>query len=54
MSNLPELIIQAADGVTLNGVDGGSTSITAQWGGATIKKIDENEWIIVGKINDVA
>ena len=49
-----ELTIEAVAGVTLNGVDGGSTSITAQWGGATIKKIDENEWIIVGKINDVA
>jgi hypothetical protein len=49
-----ELIIQADGGVTLNGVDGGSTSITAQWGGATIKKIDTDEWIIVGKINDVA
>ena len=49
-----ELTIEAVEGVTLNGVDGGSTSITAQWGGATIKKIDENEWIIVGKINDVA
>ena len=47
------LTIQAASGVTLNGVDSGSTSITAQWGGATIKKIDTNEWIIVGKINDV-
>ena len=49
-----ELTIEAVSGVTLNGVDRGSTSITAQWGGATIKKIDENEWIIVGKINDVA
>ena len=49
-----ELTIQAEDGVTLNGVGGGSTLITAQWGGATIKKIDRNEWIIVGKINDVA
>ena len=49
-----ELTIEAVEGVTLNGVDGGSTSITAQWGGATIKKIDTNEWIIVGKINDVA
>jgi hypothetical protein len=49
-----ELTIEAVAGVTLNGVDGGSTSITAQWGGATIKKIDTNEWIIVGKINDVA
>ena len=48
------LAIAADVGVNLNGVDGGSTSITAQWGGATIKKIDANEWIIVGKINDVA
>ncbi len=48
-----ELTIEAVAGVTLNGVDGGSTSITAQWGGATIKKIDTNEWIIVGKINNV-
>jgi hypothetical protein len=49
-----KLTIQADGGVTLNGVDRGSTSITAQWGGATIKKIDTDEWIIVGKINDVA
>lgn len=49
-----ELTISGDTGVTLNGVSAGSTSITAQWGGATIKKIDTNEWIIVGKINDVA
>ena len=49
-----ELTIEAVAGVTLNGFDGGLTSITAQWGGATIKKIDTDEWIIVGKINDVA
>ena len=49
-----ELTIEAVSGVTLNGVDRGSTSITAQWCGATIKKIDRDEWIIVGKINDVA
>ena len=49
-----ELTIQGDTGVTLNGVSAGSTAITAQWGGATIKKIDTNEWIIVGKINDVA
>jgi hypothetical protein len=49
-----QLTIEAVAGVTLNGVDRGSTSITAQWGGATIKKIDRDEWIIVGKINDVA
>jgi len=49
-----QLTIQAVAGVTLNGVSAGSTAITAQWGGATIKKIDTDEWIIVGKINDVA
>ena len=48
------MTIQGDSGVTLNGVNGGSTAITAQWGGATIKKIDTDEWIIVGKINDVA
>ena len=50
-----ELTIQAAGAaITLNGVSAGSTAITAQWGGATIKKIATDEWIIVGKINDVA
>ena len=49
-----ELNILGDAGVTLNGVSGGSTAITAQWGGATIKKIDTDEWVIVGKINDVA
>lgn len=49
-----ELTISGDTGVTLNGVSAGSTAVTAQWGGATIKKIDTNEWIIVGKINDVA
>lgn len=50
-----QLTIQAAGAsVTLNGVSAGSTTITAQWGGATIKKIDTDEWVIVGKINDVA
>lgn len=49
-----ELTIIGGGGVTLNGVEEGSTAITAQWGGATIKKIDTNEWVIVGKINDVA
>lgn len=50
-----ELTIQAAGAaITLNGVSAGSTAITAQWGGATIKKIATDEWVIVGKINDVA
>jgi len=48
------LTIVAVSGVRLNGVTAGSTTVTAQWGGATIKKILANQWIIVGKINDVA
>lgn len=48
------LTIAGDAAVTLNGVSGGRTAITAQWGGATIKKIDTDEWVIVGKINDVA
>jgi hypothetical protein len=48
------LTIVAVAGVRLNGVTAGSTTVTAQWGGATIKKILANQWIIVGKINDVA
>ena len=47
------LTIVAVAGVRLNGVTAGSTTVTAQWGGATIKKILANQWIIVGKINDV-
>ena len=49
-----ELTIEGGTGLTLNGVSAGSTAITAQWGGATIKKIATDEWVIVGKINDVA
>jgi hypothetical protein len=48
------LTIIAVSGVRLNGIDAGSTAVTARWGGATIKKIATDEWIIVGKINDVA
>lgn len=36
--------------VTLNGSAGGTVAVTAQWGGVSIKKIDANEWIAVGKI----
>lgn len=44
------LVITGDTGVTLNGAVAGSVSVTAQWGGVTIKKIAENEWIAVGKI----
>ena len=46
--------IQARGGVTLNGITGGYVETTAQWAGASLKKILRNEWIIVGKITDVA
>lgn len=36
--------------VTLNGSAAGTVAVTAQWGGLSIKKIDVNEWIAVGKI----
>lgn len=48
------LTITADSGVVLNGVTAGSTTVTEQWGGCTIKKIDTDEWIIVGKINTVS
>ena len=44
------LAITGDTGVTLNGAVAGSVSVTAQWGGVTIKKINTNEWIAVGKI----
>ena len=36
--------------VFLNGLDLNAVAVTAQWGGVTIKKIAEDEWIAVGKI----
>jgi len=42
-------ITSVAD-VFLNGLDSNTVAVTAQWGGVTIKKIDEDEWIAVGKI----
>jgi hypothetical protein len=44
------LAITATAGVTLNGVDGASKSVSAQWGAAAIRKISTNGWIIVGAI----
>ena len=44
------LRITSATGVTLNGLDPNTVAVTAQWGGVTIKKIAEDEWIAVGKI----
>lgn len=46
--------IKAGDSVTLNGITGGYVETTAQWAGASLKKILRDRWIIVGKITDVA
>lgn len=45
--------ITAAAGVTLDGVTG-STTISAQWKGATLTKISTNGWMIEGAIGPVA
>jgi hypothetical protein len=42
------LTITAAAGVTLNGTDGGSVTLSAQWGAAAIRKTAANAWIAVG------
>lgn len=44
------LTITAVAGVTLNGVDGGSEVIAAQWGAAAIRKIAADDWVITGSI----
>jgi hypothetical protein len=41
--------ITPATGVTLNGANT-AIPITAQWGGATLKQITDNNWIVIGKI----
>ena len=48
------LTIVADTGVTLNGVSVGSTSTTAKYAGATLIKIATDNWLVFGKINDVA
>jgi hypothetical protein len=45
------LAITATAGVTLNGVDGASKSVTAQWGPAAIRKTGTNSWIVIGAIS---
>ena len=44
------LSITSVADVFLNGLDSNTVAVTAQWGGVTIKKIAEDEWIAVGKI----
>lgn len=47
------LTVEAATGVTLNGVSAGSTATTAKWAGVTLIKIATDSWLAFGKINDV-
>jgi hypothetical protein len=44
------LTIEAASGVTLNGTDGGSVTLSAQWGASAIRKTAANAWIAVGAL----
>ena len=46
--------IDAAVGVTLNGVSGGSGDISARYGPATILKIATDTWVVFGNIGAVA
>lgn len=45
------IVITAATGVTLNGVSGGSATMTVQHGAATIKRIGLNSWWIGGLLS---
>lgn len=46
--------IQAAAGVLLNGIDGGSVAINAQYAGVTLVKRATDTWIVTGNIGTVA
>lgn len=46
--------ITAAAGVSLNGVAGGSTTLSAQWAGAALYKNGADAWIVQGAIGAVA
>lgn len=46
--------ITAVAGVTLNGIDGGSADIAAQYSGAAITKRADNAWVITGAIGAVS
>lgn len=42
------LTIDAPTGVTLNGVDGGSCTVTRRYGGATLAKRGTDDWVVTG------
>lgn len=46
--------IDAVAGVTLNNVDGGSTTISARFSGATLLKLATDTWVVFGNIAAVA
>ena len=46
--------IDAVAGATLNGIDGGSCTIQAQYGAATLVKIGTDAWWVFGNISEVA
>ena len=48
-AGLGQVTITPAGSVNLNGANA-AIPITAQWGGATLKQITADNWIIVGKI----
>jgi hypothetical protein len=46
-----QLTIKAVAGVLLNGVDGGTVTLSARWSEAAIRKIAANEWAAIGAIS---
>lgn len=44
--------VQAATGVTINGLSGGAATITSRWQGAALAKIGTDTWVISGAIGD--
>jgi hypothetical protein len=46
--------IEAATGVTLNGVSAGSVALTGQWRSVMVWKVGANSWYVMGSIGTVA
>lgn len=46
--------VTAKAGTLLNGVDGGSTDISAQFAAVSILKYDDDSWVILGSISGVS
>lgn len=54
MEGVGETSVTAVAGVTLNGVDGGSAVINAQYSGATLVKRGIDTWVMSGNTAEVA